>query len=384
MLKPLILLRGISPPRANGPPAPPRPAGRPRKPKEKEVAKFSDDELDLHHASKRHNPVKFSTTGDARSEHILLATRKLGKQKIASLLPSAAFPQPPTTGGISSFRTTATLPLIGFGFQQAHPLVTPRIPSPTRPPVTSPNAPTTGGPRKIAPATPSTTRTQPAPGRRNQTAPTAPRTPRAAPKASPDRRAVNPPTTPSQRPTATPGGSLITPSALDHLINASRLVGQQTPTQGGRPGNISVDGSPLKRRRLDDSPGDGAGRMMSALDVLAEQAAVVISQSPRKGKGGQHDETRSDIESEDEIYPAAPPVEPPSPTRTRKGKEKEKEPSREGSQASANSNSRTSSSLKSPIAMRPSPLPEAKRKGAEQQPRRTSRRKRTHDDDDVE
>lgn len=82
-----------------------------------------------------------------------------------------------------------------------------------------------------------------------------------------------------------------------------------------------MDGSPIKRRRLVpdvESPTRGRGkdardagnRMMSALDVLAEQAAVVISQSPERPPS--HD-SESEVESEDETLEVTPRQRPQRP-----------------------------------------------------------------------
>ncbi|KAG8898231.1 hypothetical protein FRB99_007585 [Tulasnella sp. 403] len=265
MLRPLLLLRPASPPRNTGQPTSTRPAGRPRKAKEKDQSRFSDDDLDLHHAKRGHNPLKYASTGDARSEHLLLATRKLGKQKITSLLPSAAFPQ----GSSGS---------LGIAFNPARPNgVTPTVAPPPHPqspqisqsvPSASLQVPTTS--RSVS--GPTTRPTQPStPGaslgalaRHHSTL--TPRTPRQGRRISPQRVSrANPDklVTPSHPHTATIPGSN-TPSALDHLIQASRILGANG---GGEesPSHSSVDGSPLKRRRVEEgSPNEGRGEASSS------------------------------------------------------------------------------------------------------------------------
>lgn len=321
MLRPVLLVGGV--PGSSGPPiSPPRPApvsrpvGRPRKHKDPDsqtTPPFSDDELEVHHSSRRKGPkaAHYSAIADARSEHILLASRKLGRKRVASILPGAAFPEPWTLSsrGINSIPPPNGTPYFAIFPQTPGASTYPYGPtiSPTRPTVT-PRAPPVqhGSPERPRP-------TQP-----------------------------NAPTTP-HRPTTVPNTSL---SGLDDLINASRILNSV--------GRDSVDGSPLKRRRISGgmaSPTpNGENRMKSALDVLAEQAAVVISQSPRKAP-------RSDIESEDDLDHAPPPPH----TSKGKGKGKAKqlgiaEPSviRETSHPRSDG---AASSLKSPISMRPSPAP---------------------------
>ncbi|KAG8996879.1 hypothetical protein FRB94_007978 [Tulasnella sp. JGI-2019a] len=302
MLRPLLLLQpNTSLNRNDSLSLPPnRGAGRPRKQKEKESSRFSDDELGLHRSTRGHNPMKFSTTSDARSEHLLLATRRIGRQRLAEILPSTAFPILPN-------------PFLHVPPLRAAPLPPAPIP-PTSQNNLPPARPTKPPPRRVRAATPD--------------APESSRRPASSPSGlhlnatqiSP-LRTTRPHATKVSPVTPTIGGSSRVPSdatPLDHLINASRIL-DASPS--------SIDGSPLRRRRPyqedPESPtqggrsrvtsGSGAralspvpplapalvagsSRMMSALDVLAEQAAVVNARSPSRAFSQG---SRSDIESED-------------------------------------------------------------------------------------
>ncbi|KAG8987397.1 hypothetical protein FRB90_003370, partial [Tulasnella sp. 427] len=415
-LRPLLLLRPTSPlrgttvlPTTQSPP-------KAKTIRNKDSREFSDEEVDLHHSKKPHNPTKHATTGDARAEHLLLATRKLGKERIARLLPTSMIPQlslprgaagagvptpsvrpgffnasvnpysvgvplptalptgytlpnlqalstlsPSSTGLVSPIRQAAG----GSGFAQG---VSAQNGSPTRPPLT-PNSATHLQAFPYPPTSPSKAPNKPA---------TSSGRGRGARPSTPSRRAA--PTTP-------PKPAESTPSALDHLITASRILGEPS-RRAETLGNAVDDGSPLqKRRKINDSgkrsiipqppghlpttSGTGSststlGRTMSALDVLAEQAAVVIAQSPLKGPV----DVPSDIEEEPNLESDHSQDEetPRRPSRTRRQSPEAKRGRSSGnaagddatyrearigvSRASSHASSSVGSGLRSPIAIR--------------------------------
>ncbi|KAG8968330.1 hypothetical protein FRC03_007789 [Tulasnella sp. 419] len=319
------------------------------------LERFSDDDLDLHHSKRSHNPMKYSTTSDARSEHLLLASRKLGKQKIASLLPHSGFPAAIPGSAAVSFASLGLAPnFIGAtpATQRvlAQPPKNPQVQqrTPLGPNASTPFRPHPSSPSKsVAPSPASPTRRP-----QNQLAP---RTPKQHPTNSSPVRSQQ---QPQRSQPCTPSGS--NTNAFDQLLTASRI--------------LDSTGGPVKRRRIDSQDAtatstegagsSGLGRMMSGLDVLAEQAAVAISQSPRKpGTDPAGPSSGGDIPT----TPTAPnqlledhegEVEEVTPRQHRrraskriasKGKEKEKEKVREMSVATS------ASGLRSPIAIRPSP-----------------------------
>lgn len=376
MLRPLLLLRPTSPLRGTavlpgGHSTPKARTGRP-----KDFGEFSDDELELHHSKKGHNPTKHATTGDARAEHLLLATRKLGKERIARLLPASGIPHLPVSKvsglGVATpslrpgfFSTLANPYSVGVPLPTALPsnYTLPNLqgfstfsPSNGGFPVLTPQTPratnTTGAlATQIAPSTPSPTKPRSHssmnPRQANPHPPSSPsKTPRKSVHSPPRGQGLARPSTPSHRapPSTPPKPTDSTPSALDHLITASRILGDPTK-RAGSPGT-TIDGSPLqKRRRIDNraagqpvshrsalAPGtppatqsSAAGRTMSALDVLAEQAAVVIAQSPRKGPTEvPSDRDEESNVSSDESHDGGVPTRPkqpisPSPS-SRKGR----------------------------------------------------------------
>ncbi|KAG8883271.1 hypothetical protein FRB97_006966 [Tulasnella sp. 331] len=305
--------------------APYRGAGRPRKLKEKEPARFSDDELDLHKPSKGHNAMKFSTTSDARSEHLLLATRRIGRQRLADILPSTVLP--------------SLLPHPLMRLPNPLPLPSVSLPSVSQPPTidSAPN-PTPVSPTKapskraVRAFTPDASLPESSSLRRRVNTPprhTAPPNPsQTSPSRTTRSQAAKPPVTPtfdgpSTAITSAPDATQqATP--LDHLINASRIL--------DLPPN-SIDGSPLRRKGrsypeapesptqdvrgrmmgggvvplLPLQPMAGSSRIMSALDVLAEQAAVVNVNANTRSPSRPHSQgSQSDIESEDDPFEATP------------------------------------------------------------------------------
>ncbi|KAG8939600.1 hypothetical protein FRC00_013727, partial [Tulasnella sp. 408] len=427
MLRPLLLLQPASPVRGTtGLPVPQStPKARGHRPKEN--VEFSDEDLDLHHSKKPHNPSKHATTGDARTEHLLLATRKLGKEKIARLLPTSGIHHLPLprVGALG-----VTMPGVRPGFFNtvANPYsVGVPLPTALSSNYTLPNlqtSPALSSPNAVFPATPQ------APGTANTGVtlatqigpPSTPSpikqtpnlnaiTPRqvhphppSSPSKAPPKSSRSPlhgrgparPSIPSHRapPSTPPNPTDGAPSALEHLITASRILGEAP--RRVEPSDDSKDGSPLQKRRKIDNGATGpisshrslptgtassaqssaVGRTMSALDVLAEQAAVVIAQSPRKGPVDvPPDLDEESNPSSDELHVGSAPTSQrptqPSPSR-RKGSQQRIRNAQEDTaseafelgvnvaaaiqRAPAHSSSSVESSLRSPIAMPMAPV----------------------------
>lgn len=210
----------------------PRSTGRSKKKLEPDRP-VSDDDFDLGGGSGaasspsrhsfRHQSLKSPSLGDARAEHLLLAARKIGKERAAMLSPPTYTPRQQAAAAAGNLGSNV-------------PPLTPRTPRVRRPP------------------SPSYSRT---PSRLSQGGHSQPGFPLAA----------HTPRTQSLTNTDTPSG-------LESLLSAARTVFDHD----------LQDGSPAKRRRIDSAPEigssqlTGVGRVMSALDVLADQAAAFSSQ----------------------------------------------------------------------------------------------------------
>lgn len=252
-------------------PTPSRLPGRPRKNKEREKEKgrekylkqlLSDQEVEG--AAKSHDSLKLPTLGDARIEHLLLAARRIGKQRVARLAPidsttimKQGSSQPPITPRTPRVQPAATNTVSTTKGRLPHPTLSPAQTSAESQVGSSPTRPLRPALRN---SNAHSSQTQQLPRRHESTL-------------------------------------MATPSGLESLLSAARSV--LDPQEG----------SPSKRRRIDSTPNaearispvrdDGAGRAMSALDVLADQAAAF----------GSHSDSTS----------AESATSPPQPTRLTRG-----------------------------------------------------------------
>ncbi|EJD38022.1 hypothetical protein AURDEDRAFT_187863, partial [Auricularia subglabra TFB-10046 SS5] len=249
--------------KASDPPPPPQPPLPPPRP----IAIYQPPVTQPHPGPGTTRKAPLSA--DARTEHLLLASRTLSKQRAALARATgkfiAQYPQP--------MHNTWYIPYRGQ-HQQAIPLV----PIPQAPPP----LPIAGPSREREPAQKEKEKENDKDKGKGKEPPAQkepPRTP--ARKRLPAPPPPPPPVTPKvHTPAPPPGSQQRTP--LDSLVSAARLLEQESPS---RP-------SPSKRRRL-------SGQAMSALDVLAAQAV------------GSSDEDEDELlESEED----APPLRSSLPT----------------------------------------------------------------------
>ena len=242
----------------------------PRKSKERDGKNGSDEETTVDPyplITRKHNAFKSPTTGDARIEHMLLAARKLGRERVARLAPPVALP----TTGCNAF-PGVFLPINAY--------VPPKPSTPQTPKSAASAAPL----RAMPPGTP-INKFSPGIGLLPKISPNPYMRPNAAANYAAATAAAHASTK------AAPAANLVTsssslkatnPNGLESLLSAAKRVFD--------PDSPSNNANPSKKRRVEqqsngtrqsgvntkDAPTIplSAGQAMSALDVLADQAAA--------------------------------------------------------------------------------------------------------------